>query len=196
MNHSVCLAWLLIAWLGTGCQGPLVLVEVDEYGHSGWGNRSVTWDWAPPPLASVRAPEGEAGRLQAQLSELVAEALAARGLIRSGDRPDVYVSYRLEVTRVVLVRIETGPAQRITGSLMRGHYEVHPSVRNERQFEESVLVVGITSAETGRVVWLAKLQHRFRHRFEPHLESTVARVFDRFPSAPSLMATADVAADP
>lgn len=193
MKRWVCLTWLFVAWLGIACQGPRVVVEVDERSRSGWGPRSVTWDWAPRPLASVQAPEGDAELLRAQLAREVASALEARGFVHSRLRPAVYVTFRLEVKRTRVTRVEVRPAKRISGSLIQGHFEVHPGELREREFDDAELVIGVARADSGEVVWLARVKHRFRDRFEPHLESTLARVFERLPEAPSLTASADTA---
>jgi hypothetical protein len=202
MKRRVCLDRFLVAflvvWVGSvplGCLKPRVVVEIDEPSHTGWGERSPTWNWAPGATTWFEAPEIESAGVQPRLKAFVSRALTARGFVHTHEQPDVHLRYRLAVRRTMIVTHEPVAAQTITGSLVQGHYEIHGVVRVEHEFDDLRLEVHVSRADDGQPLWVASFREHLRERFEPHLEGAVARVFESFPQAPSTSAAVDSGPD-
>jgi len=189
--------WWLAAMIGVAlaslaCQGPRLVVEVNEPAEAGWGQRSPTWDWQPAPNSEgapwFEAPEEATGNVHPRLRKLVARALGARGFVHSIDQPDMYVRYQLSVRRTREVTYEQRSPRIITGSLIRGYYEVRGVVRVERDYDDVRLEIHVARAQDEHPVWVARLRERLPESFEPHLASAVTSLFERFPQAPSTAA--------
>lgn len=189
--------WLLAVMAGLtvlaiGCSPSRLVIELDESAATGFGGRVPTWDWAPAPGPEgepwFEGPDATTPDVHPRLRALIADALGTNGLLHTNSGPDLHVRYQLTVRRMRVVSYERRPPRRITGSLIRGHYEVHSVLRIEREYDEMTLEIHVARAVDARPVWVARLRERLPDSFEPHLAEAVARLFEEFPPAPSTTA--------
>jgi hypothetical protein len=141
--------------------------------------RARTWDWLP-----IDEPAGqymEDVELRDRIGEVVARELQERGFARSR-RPDLHVTCKLALTREQVVRKETPPLAFLP-SLHGGEasYEVQGAVEQLIVYETAHLVIEISDARSGRVVWSGSADRRVRGRFLPRAERTISELLANFP---------------
>jgi hypothetical protein len=169
------LAAYLAGLAALACAGA---AQVDfDPGHD--FRRARTWDWRP-----IDEPAGQYMQdleLRDHIGEVVTRKLHERGFARSR-RPDLYVTCKLALKREHVVRKETPPLAFLP-SLHGGEasYEVQGSVENLIVYETAHLVIEISDAQSGRVVWSSRADRRVRGRFLRQAERTVAELLSEFP---------------
>ena len=139
-----------------------------------------TWEWRP---VETRATDPADPVLDARLRDAIARELYARGFRPSTDEhADLGVTYRVALTREVVVRTET-PAQQDLQGLHGGtpSYEITASQRRLVRYERFALHVELRESATGDVVWRADLEDRTRGRLVARADDAVAALLRDLP---------------
>lgn len=170
----------LLAFLALACATPgdVTFDEGTDF------SRYRTWDWLPESPRSVDAPSYDVTALDQRLAEAVEAHLEARGLVRTGVRPDFRVGAWLLVrSRIVVVRT-TGATQTLFSFTSASPtYEVQSTREELHSYEEGRLLVFVRDERSGRLVWRGALDRRVDDDFAPHLEDVVSSLLAKLPSS-------------
>ena len=167
-----------LAVLGLGCAA-----NVHAAFDSGEDfSRFHTWDFAPSEAPRVEAPAASESALEARLSRLIVATLAARGYLRSRERPDFLVSYRLSIQPRTEIVVVPRAAYLLSSHHHSPSYWIEGSDKEERHFEELRLSIGV-ARHTGKLVWKAAMRDRLDDGQTPELGAAVASLLERFPRA-------------
>lgn len=176
MRRTVHLVALILAWLAAAC-APTVEVAFEERDLL---SQYRTWDWCPDAPSIVDATPSEGPGLHVRLSQLIEEALRARGFERTRHAPDFFVTYHLELRR----RIEIASVP-FAPYLLSSHHS-SPSyliegTRTEKRLNQDVRLSITVTEGGGRTVWQAALQRRVEGHSAVKLDDAVAILLEQFP---------------
>jgi hypothetical protein len=176
MRVGIHLVALALAWLCAACT-TTVDVVVDEREDF---SRYRSWDWLPRPAPSVDEPQSLPPALDARLAWLVERSLRARGLERTGDGADFFVTYHLEGRRRAMIVDQPFAPYLLDSHHSSPSYWIEGSDRVTRIYEDLRLGIGVTDGR-GRVTWQAWLEQSVEAGSGLPLEAAVAKLVERFP---------------
>jgi hypothetical protein len=140
-----------------------------------------TWEWRQPADVPLTDPADPV--LDARLRDAIARELYARGFRPSSHgRADLGVTYRVTLTRELVVRTDTPALQYLPG-LHAGtpSYEIGTSERRLVYYERFALHVELRESATDDVVWRAHLEDRTRGRLVARADDAVAALLRELP---------------
>jgi hypothetical protein len=172
---------------GAGCANP-VAVEIDPLKDFALYR---TWGWLPPPRSEPARRARVTPELDSLLRGAIERELEARGFARAaeGERPDLLVSYHLELHTQLVVRSEK-PAMQTLPTLHGGRgdvgaYEIERTVQRVVLYEVGLLGLDVADGLERELVWRGIGRSRARNRFSDRAEAAVAEIFERFPTGPA-----------
>ncbi len=168
----------LLALLPTACAHPPdVRAEVDPTVDFGLLS---AWAWLPVVTDEARVfgdPE-----LEPRFRAAIERGMAARGYRHAPDRPDVFVSTRVEIAREIDEVIET-PASQSLYSLHSGpSYVVTTREKRYRVYERATSAIELADGD-GRVVWRAVEERRVRGSIGRHADAIADALLAELPPA-------------
>ncbi len=169
------------AWLAACATGPAVTVVYDESQDL---SALRTWDWIEGDAVLVRASSHDAAVIETELAELIANALAERGLDRAPGRGALRVAALLVVYPSLQPFRRARAVQTLYSYHDTGNYEVQADEVELRPVDRMRLSVYVTAAAQERMLWQAALEEQHLGGFLPHLDDAVAKLLDEFPPHP------------
>jgi Domain of unknown function (DUF4136) len=139
-----------------------------------------TWEWRQPADAPVTVPADPV--LDARLRDAIARELYSRGFRPStGEHADLGVTYRVALTRELVVRTEARALQYLPSLHSGPSFEIGASERRVVPYERFALHVELRESATGDVVWRAHLEDRTRGRLVARADDAVAALLRELP---------------
>jgi hypothetical protein len=166
------------SWLAACATPDPVTVRYDEREDL---SALRTWDWIEGDAVLVRAPSHDAAQIEAELSDLVARALAERGLVRDPGRGALRVAALLVVYRSHQPFRRARALQTVYSHHDTGNYEVQADEVERRPVDRMRLSIFLTAAAQERILWQAELEEQHPGDFSGHLDDAVAKVLGEFP---------------
>lgn len=176
MPGAIRFAAIVSATFGLAC-ASLVDVNVEQSRDLA-GCR--TWNFLTLPSGNVRAGRGEARELDVALSGLLENGLRTRGFARVSARPDVFVSYLLQVRRQIVLVSETPAVEQLSSMNSSPSYEIQATEHRVESYEIGNLTVLVSDPDERAVIWRGEYAGRYRGKLAPHLEDAVASLLERF----------------
>ena len=183
LGALTCTAWLTACATST----PVTVV----YDQSQDLSALRTWDWIEGDAVLVRAPSQDVAGIEAELAELVASQLAARGLERAPGRADLRVAALLVVYRTYQPFRRARAMQTLHSFHDLGTYEIQADVVDQLPVDRMRLSVFVTAPAQERMLWQATLQEQHARSFSPHLRDAVAKLLGEFPLRSVLVGAAE-----
>jgi hypothetical protein len=143
---------------------------------------ACTWDFLSPRSRSVHAPHSDAHALDASLARLLERGLLERGLARATDRPDLFVTYFLEVERRVVIVSETPAVEHLASLHHTPSYDIQATETRKEVHETGKLTVLVSDSADQAIAWRGTFEESFKGEVAPRLEDAVARLLERLPA--------------
>ncbi|BBO74254.1 hypothetical protein DSCW_16710 [Desulfosarcina widdelii] len=174
---------VIVLFLLSACTNVQVSQDYDPLSDL---SRYGTWQWreaVQPQAGDIRIDNP---LLDQRIRTAVSNNLENRGISRTSERPEIYLSYRLGVER----KIESDTTHTTIG--YGGYY--HPwyggigTETSIRQYDESRLTIDIHKADTGQLLWRGVGTYRFRTYKTPQdaaaaMQKIVDKILIQFPPA-------------
>jgi hypothetical protein len=144
------------------------------------------WQWREAVQPTVGDIRIDNPLLDRRIRTAVGNHLESRGVARASERPEIYLSYRLDVER----KIESD-ATHTTVGFGRYYHPWYGGIGTEtsiRQYDESRLTIDIHQADTGQLLWRGVGTYRFRTYKTPQdaavaMQTIVDKILFQFPPA-------------
>jgi len=144
------------------------------------------WQWreaVQPPVGDIRIDNP---LLDRRIRTAVGNNLESRGIVRASGRPEIFLSYRLDLER----KIESDTTHTTLG-FGRYYHPWYGGIGTEtsiRQYDESRLTIDIHQADTGQLLWRGMGTYRFRTYKTPQdaaaaMQKIVDKILSQFPPA-------------
>jgi hypothetical protein len=181
-EQSAVVAWAVLTALAAaaiGCAAPPP-VEVT------WDDREDlsrfhTWDWISGHAVFVRAPDGDATRLEERLSALIADTLRERGLQRTPGKGEIRVAAVLVATRSYESFRRARALQTLYSFHDIGGFEVQGEDLERRPVDRCRVTIYITGPHQERILWQGASQEPHSDGCAAHLDGAVTGLLERFP---------------
>lgn len=170
-------ALILASSLALACATPVEL----EFDTASDFSRYQTWDWLPGDALSVHAPFANDFHVEQELGRLVERELAARGLVREREHPDLLVGLTLAARREYRVARERGAVASLPSFHSDKGYEVQAAETEVHRFERFRLALYLSDAQARAIVWQGALEERSTSDLLPLLDAAVGRILERYP---------------
>jgi hypothetical protein len=153
------------------------LVDLSQYG---------SWQWreaVQPPVGDLRIDNP---LLDRRIRTAVGNHLESRGIVLASERPEIDLSYRLDLER----KIESDTMYSTVG-VGRYYHPWYGGIGTEtriRQYDESRLTIDINDADTGQLLWRGVGTYRFKTHKTPQdaaaaMQKIVDKMLNQFPPA-------------
>lgn len=149
MRVGIRLIAVFIAWCGVGCATSVDIDFDDRVDFS----RYDSWKWLPRHGAAVQAPHRDERALEALLTRFVGQQLVDRGFERRDERPDLFVTYELVVTRR---EVQVPSATYVLSSLHSSPSYIIEDSGTAQTAEDVYLVIVLLDAR-GQPIWSGTL---------------------------------------
>jgi len=148
-------------------------------------SRFRTWDWIEGQAVLVRAPFGDADRVQAELAALVERALRERGLTHAPGAGELRVAALLVGTRNYQVFKRARAMQTLHSYHDVGNYEVEAEDVERLPVDRCRVAIYFTGAQQERMIWQAVSHEQHQDGCAPHLDDAVRKLVEQFPARAS-----------
>jgi hypothetical protein len=181
LRFAALLVMLAVFGLATGC-ATRVEVTVDAR-HDFSGDR--TWAWGSQSTRLVGDPGKVSEQLHSLTTRFVERELRSRGMTPTSDGPDLLVTSKLDVKRVLVTRHETGAVGFLASHHSSPSYEIQASTKSTSVVHVSSLQIAFsTPGPEHQVVWTGQLQRRDGGSLEQQIRAAVTQLLSRFEPRP------------